>query len=107
MSPNASGQRGRPEALPDPLPVDVVDNHVHLDITREEDEPFELADAIKAARSVGVTRLVQVGCAHDGLRSPMDAISAHDELVAAIALHPNEVPRLAAAGRLEEAYAEV
>ena len=37
----------------------------------------------------------------------MDAIDAHDELVGGIALHPNEVPRLAADGRLEEAYAEV
>ncbi|GAA2743157.1 TatD family hydrolase [Terrabacter aerolatus] len=107
MSPAASGQRGLPETLPDPLPIDVVDNHVHLDITREGDEPFDVADAIKAARAVGVTRLVQVGCDLDGIRFTMDAIAAHDELVGGIALHPNEVPRLAAAGELEAAYAEV
>ncbi|HTH05650.1 MAG TPA: TatD family hydrolase, partial [Ilumatobacteraceae bacterium] len=71
------------------------------------DEPFDVADAIKAARAVGVTRLVQVGCDLDGIRFTMDAIDAHDELVGGIALHPNEVPRLAAAGRLDEAYAEV
>jgi len=107
MTPHASGQRGLPETAPDPLPIDVVDNHVHLDITREGDEPFDVADAIKAARAVGVTRLVQVGCDLDGIRFTMDAIDAHDELVGGIALHPNEVPRLAADGRLEEAYAEV
>lgn len=107
MTPHASGQRGLPETLPDPLPIDVVDNHVHLDITREGDEPFDVADAIKRARSVGVTRLVQVGCDLDGIRFTMDAIEAHDELVGGIALHPNEVPRLAADGRLAEAYAEV
>ncbi|CAN7493472.1 TatD family hydrolase [Terrabacter sp. LjRoot27] len=107
MTPHASGQRGLPETAPDPLPIDVVDNHVHLDITREGDEPFDVADAIKAARAVGVTRLVQVGCDLDGIRFTMDAIEAHDELVGGIALHPNEVPRLAAAGRLDEAYAEV
>jgi TatD DNase family protein len=107
MTPHASGQRGLPEPAPDPLPIDVVDNHVHLDITREGDEPFDVADAIKAARAVGVTRLVQVGCDLDGIRFTMGAIDAHDELVGGIALHPNEVPRLAAEGRLEEAYAEV
>jgi len=107
MTPHASGQRGLPETLPDPLPIDVVDNHVHLDITREGDEPFDVADAIRAARAVGVTRLVQVGCDLDGIRFTMDAIEAHDELVGGIALHPNEVPRLAADGRLPEAYAEV
>ena len=107
MTPTASGQRGLPETLPDPLPIDVVDNHVHLDITREGDEPFDVADAIKRARSVGVTRLVQVGCDLDGIRFTMEAIEAHDELVGGIALHPNEVPRLAAIGRLDAAYAEV
>ena len=107
MTPHASGQRGLPETLPDPLPIDVVDNHVHLDITRDGDEPFDVTDAIRAARAVGVTRLVQVGCDLDGIRFTMDAIEAHDELVGGIALHPNEVPRLAADGRLAEAYAEV
>jgi TatD DNase family protein len=107
MSPNASGQRGLPEHLPDPLPIDVVDNHVHLDITREGDEPFDVADAIKRARAVGVTRMVQVGCDLDGIDFTMDLIDRHDEVVGGIALHPNEVPRLAAAGRLEAAYAVV
>jgi TatD DNase family protein len=107
MSSQASGQRGLPERLPDPLPIDVVDNHVHLDITREGDAPFDVADAIERARAVGVTRLVQVGCDLDGIRFTMDAIERHDALVGGIALHPNEVPRLAAAGKLEEAYAEV
>jgi TatD DNase family protein len=107
MSPLESGQRGLPDALPDPLPIDVVDNHVHLDITREGDAPFDVAEAVRRARAVGVTRLVQVGCDLEGIRFTMDAIERHTEIVGAIALHPNEVPRLAAAGRLEDAYAEV
>ena len=107
MSPHASGQRGLPDTLPDPLPIDVVDNLVHLDITREGDEPFDVAEAVRRARAVGVTRLVQVGCDLEGIRFTMDAIERHTEIVGGIALHPNEVPRLAAAGRLEEAYAEV
>jgi TatD DNase family protein len=107
MTPHASGHRGLPEHLPDPLPIDVVDNHVHLDITREGDDPFDVADAIRRARAVGVTRLVQVGCDLDGIAFTMDAIERHPELVGGIALHPNEVPRLAASGTLEAAYATV
>jgi len=107
MSPGPSGQRGLPDALPDPLPIDVVDNHVHLDITREWDEPFDVDEAIRRARQVGVTRLVQVGCDLDGIRFTLKAIEAHDEILGGIALHPNEVPRLAAAGALDDAYAEV
>lgn len=101
-----SGRQGRP-ATPDPLPLPVVDNHVHLDITREGDEPFDVADAVARARSVGVTRLVQVGCDLDGIAFTMDVIERHPEIVGAIALHPNEVPRLAASGGLAAAYAEV
>jgi TatD DNase family protein len=107
MSPQELGHRGLPDASPDPLPIDVVDNHVHLDITREGDAPFELTAAVRRAREVGVTRLVQVGCDLEGIRFTMDAIERHAAIVGAIALHPNEVPRLAAAGRLEDAYAEV
>ncbi|MEO7131749.1 MAG: TatD family hydrolase [Dermatophilaceae bacterium] len=102
-STGASG-RGLPEQDPDPLPIEVVDNHVHLDITRAGDEPFDVADAIERARAVGVTRLVQVGCDLDGIAFTMDVIERHPEVVGAIALHPNEVPKLAAAGTLSAAY---
>lgn len=107
MSRSTSGGRGLPEALPDRLPIDVVDNHVHLDITREGDEPFGVTEAIARARAVGVTRLVQVGCDLDGIRFTVDAVDRHPELLGGIALHPNEVPRLEAEGRLAEARAEV
>ncbi len=106
VSSGRSGRQGRP-ATPDPLPLPVVDNHVHLDIAREGDEPFDVADAVARARSVGVTRLVQVGCDLDGIAFTMDVIERHPEIVGAIALHPNEVPRLAGSGGLAAAYAEV
>ena len=104
MSPHSSGSRGLPQADPDPLPLDVVDNHVHLDITREGDDPFDVAEAIARARRVGVSRLVQVGCDLEGIAFTMEAIDRHPALVGGIALHPNEVPKLAAAGRLAAAY---
>jgi TatD DNase family protein len=105
MSPSA-GHRGLP-AAPDRLPIDVVDNHAHLDITREGDQPFAIREAIERAASVGVTRLVQIGCDLDGIAFTMDAVERHAEILGGIALHPNEVPRLAAAGRLDDAYAVV
>lgn len=107
MSSPGTGRHGLPEVAPDPLPIDVVDNHVHLDITRDGDEPLDVAEAIARARAVGVSRLVQVGCDLDGIRFTVDAIERHPELLGAIALHPNEVPRLHVDGRLDDAYAEV
>ncbi|MEO6996957.1 MAG: TatD family hydrolase [Terracoccus sp.] len=109
MSPTASGQQGRQglPTTPDPLPLPVVDNHVHLDITREGDERLDVADAVARARSVGVTRLVQVGCDLGGIAFTMEVIERYPEIVGGIALHPNEVPRLHASGGLEAAYAEV
>lgn len=103
---SSGGHRGLP-AAPDPLPLEVVDNHAHLDITREGDEPLDVAEALERAKSVGVGRVVQIGCDLGGIEFTMDVIDRHPEVVGGIALHPNEVPRLAAAGRLEEAYAVV
>ncbi|WP_228941157.1 TatD family hydrolase [Nocardioides sp. Leaf374] len=100
--------RERPPA-PDPLPHPVVDNHCHLDIADagEGDDWLSTADALAAAADVGVTRIVQIGCDLPGARWAVEAAAAHDALVAGVALHPNEAPRLAAEGRLEEALAEI
>ncbi|MCW2836298.1 MAG: TatD family deoxyribonuclease, partial [Marmoricola sp.] len=49
----------------------------------------------------------QVGCDLPGARWAVEAAQAHPQVVAGVALHPNEAPRLAAEGRLEEALAEI
>jgi TatD DNase family protein len=103
MSSRSSTRRGLP-ASPDPLPIAVVDNHAHLDMTREGDEPFPLEAAIARARAVGVDRIVQVGCDLDGIAFTLDAVDRFPEVLGAVALHPNEVPRLAAAGRRDAAF---
>jgi TatD DNase family protein len=100
---SSSGRRGLPD-VPDPLPIDVVDNHAHLDITREGDEPFPVEDAVARAGAVGVSRLVQVGCDLDGIEFTMGVIEKFPQIVGAIALHPNEVPKLEDAGKLATAY---
>ena len=99
--------RARPPA-PEPLPHPVVDNHCHLDIADGPDGAWlSTEEAIAAAAAVGVPRIVQIGCDLPGARWAVAAAARHDALVAGVALHPNEAPRLAAAGRLDEALEEI
>lgn len=98
----------RPPA-PEPLPHPVVDNHCHLDIGRGE-EAWDAGEAIAAAAAVGVPRIVQIGCDLPGARWAVSAAAEHAALVAGVALHPNEAPRILAAGgreALEAAWAEI
>jgi TatD DNase family protein len=97
---------GRPEA-PAALPHPVVDNHCHLDIGRGDEAPLPVADALARAAAVGVTRVVQIGCELDGARWAAALADEHDAVVAGVALHPNEAPRLAARGVLDDALAEI
>ena len=101
-------RRGVPEA-PDPLPIAVVDNHTHLDISREGAVVAvdDLVPVLAQAASVGVDRVVQVGCDLPGARFAVDAAQAHAGVVAGVALHPNEVPALATSGALDAALAEI
>jgi TatD DNase family protein len=95
----------RPPA-PERLPHPVVDNHCHLDISRGGD-PVDVGATIEAAAEVGVPRIVQIGCDLPGARWAVDAATEYDALVAGVALHPNEVPKLADEGRLDDALAEI
>lgn len=102
-----SDRHDRPP-LPEALPRPVVDNHCHLDIARGRDEPaLPVDEALELAGSVGVTRIVQIGCDLEGARWAVHTAEAHDQVVAGVALHPNEAPRLAAEGRLDEALAQI
>jgi TatD DNase family protein len=96
--------RERPPA-PEPLPHPVVDNHCHLDIA--DGEWLETEEAISRAAEVGVRRVVQIGCDLPGAAWAVRVAEEQSALVAGVALHPNEAPRLAAEGRLDEALAEI
>lgn len=99
--------RSRPPA-PAPLPHPVVDNHCHLDIADGPDGGWlSVEEALSASAAVGVPRIVQIGCDLPGARWAVEAAGRYDALVAGVALHPNEAPRLAAAGRLDEAMDEI
>jgi len=101
-----AGERPEP---PEALPHPVVDNHCHLDIPAHDGpgEPVPVADALARAAAVGVPRIVQIGCDLVGARWAVEVATAHDEIVAGVALHPNDAARLDAAGTLDEALGEI
>jgi TatD DNase family protein len=93
----------RPPA-PEPLPHPVVDNHCHLDISRDG-EAVDVPGTLAAAAAVGVPRIVQIGCDLAGARWAVEAATTYDALVAGVGLHPNEAPRFG--DGLEDALAEI
>ncbi len=97
----ARRDRDRPPS-PEALPYPVVDNHCHLDIA--DGDWLATREAIDRATAVNVTRIVQIGCDLPGARWAVAAAAEHPELIAGVALHPNEAPRL---DDLDAAMAEI
>jgi TatD DNase family protein len=102
---------GWPEA-PERLPSPVVDNHCHMDMPPRardgrEGTAMSVDETLDRAAAVNITRIVQVGCDLPGARWAVETASAYDSVVAAVALHPNEAPRLAGEGALDAALAEI
>jgi TatD DNase family protein len=89
-------------AAPAPLAVPVYDNHAHLEI-EDGDEPRSLEEQLDLAASVGVLGVVQAGGDIESSRWSAWAAASHPRVLAAVAIHPNEAPAYAAAGRLDEA----
>jgi len=83
------GREGEPPPAPEPLAVPVLDSHTHLDIVGG-DPAEQIADATRA----GVDRLVQVGVDVASSRWGVALAAADKQVVATVALHPNEAPRL-------------
>src|SRR5690349_25135889 len=92
------GRNGERPADPEPLPHPVVDNHCHLDIApyAAPDEPVPVAQALARAAAVGVPRIVQIGCDLPGARCAVETANEFDAIVAGVAPHPDEAPRLRA-----------
>lgn len=95
---------------PPPLSGPVVDNHAHLDHVRRGDDPLAVPEAIARARSVNVTRIVQIGCDLDSARWSVQTATRHPEVVAGVSLHPTQATAIAATegeSGLREALAEI
>lgn len=94
---------------PTPLASAVADSHCHLDMCAEKGGPT-VAEALAAAAAVGVTKVIQVGCDVAGSRWAAETAAEYDDIWAAVALHPNEAPRIFEAGGLtllEAAWREI
>jgi TatD DNase family protein len=98
-------------APPQPLVVPVYDNHTHLEIADgvgdDGDGPLDYREHLDRASAVGVRGVVQVGTDLETSRWSAEIASREPRVLAAVAIHPNEAPALAAAGTLDEALAEL
>ena len=84
----------KPALLPDPLKSKTVDSHAHLELIHnsEADSPL-IKQVLADAAAVGVDRVVQVGySAEQSIWSVKCAESFVGQVLAAVALHPNEAP---------------
>jgi len=99
----------------EPLPVPVHDDHTHLNFEPDADlwdgdEPRGIDRAIAeldAAEAVGVAGVVQVGTNLADSRWAVALAERDPRVLAAIAIHPNDAPALAAEGGLDAALAEL
>lgn len=92
-------------AAPEPLAVPVYDNHAHLEI--EDGVGLSLDEQLSRAGEVGVIGVVQAGGDIESSRWSAWAAASHPRVLAAVAIHPNEAPAYARAGRLDEAIAVI
>jgi len=84
---------------PEPLRVAVTDSHTHLDL-----QGTTVVEALAAAQRVNVTTLVQIGVDVASSRWGAEVAAAHEAVLATVAVHPNEAPRLT---DLDAALAEI
>src|SRR5918998_1729912 len=104
-----ANRRGEPPPSPEPLPSPAVDSHTPLDITPHSDPgPGDAAGDTQnppaAAVAVGVLRLVQVGVDVASSRWSAELAARHPNVLAAVALHPNEA---GAGAATDDALAEI
>ena len=97
-------------APPPALAAPVIDTHCHVDMQergRDGLEPKDPDELIALAASVGVTKLVQIGCDVASARWSVEMAQTRPDVVVGVALHPNEAPRLFESGgqpELDSAY---
>jgi TatD DNase family protein len=82
---------------PEALPVPTVDAHAHLEIvTNEAPDSDAVRKVLDDAKSVNVDRIVQVGYSAEQSQWCVDLANLYPgQVLAAVALHPNEAPVVA------------
>ena len=79
---------------PEPLPVPCIDAHAHIEIVANTgfDSP-EVRKVIDDAAAAGIDRIVQVGYSAEQSEWGANLAALYDgQVLAAVALHPNEAP---------------
>ena len=85
-----------PAPLPEPLSVNCVDAHAHLEIvTNTAPDSPEIGKVLADAKSVGINRIVQVGYSAEQSEWGVKLAEHWPNVLAAVALHPNEAPVVA------------
>lgn len=96
---------------PDPAPVGFYDDHTHIDPgssdTERVGDPLPASEHLDRAAAAGVLGIVQVGTDVSSSRWSADAAARDPRVLAAVALHPNEAPVLAAQNGLDDALAAI
>jgi TatD DNase family protein len=90
-------REGPPPKAPEPLRVETVDAHCHLDAME-----VPVAQALEQARAVGITRVVTVGDTIASSQWCVATAEEHADVYAAVAVHPNEVGSMT-----DEDFAEI
>lgn len=81
--------------LPEPLPMPVTDDHTHVMATAQF-SGLSPQFNLQCAAAVGVHRLVEVGCDLESSTWAVQFAADHEQVVASVALHPNDAARMAA-----------
>ena len=81
MSADPSGAHTQPQAM------EFVDTHCHIHFV---DFPLDPEAVMKDAAAAGVTRLIVVGCTLGDSRMAVEFAARHENVWAAIGLHPHE-----------------
>jgi TatD DNase family protein len=86
----------QPAPLPEPLNVKCVDAHAHIEIiTNSAPDAQEIGKVLADAKSVGIDRIVQVGYSAEQSEWGVKLAEHWPNVLAAVALHPNEAPVVA------------
>jgi TatD DNase family protein len=100
-------------AAPEPLAAPVIDTHTHLNLHDRylHGESVPDADELLAlASSVGVTKVVQIGCDVEYARQSVELARTRPDVVVGVSIHPNDAARIAerdGALALDAALAEI
>lgn len=86
-----------PAEEPEALPAPVIDTHTHLNLYDRylHGESAPDADELLArAASVGVTKVVQIGCDVEYAKASVEMARARPDVVVGVSIHPNDAARI-------------